>query len=132
VGLRALFAPQPHPAARRTRLSEAAMTDSNSDPALHPLANLDQVIHAPARLMVLAYLYVVESVDYVFLMRLTGLTWGNLATHLNKLEQAGYIAIDKQFQGKKPHSTIRLTDEGRAAFRAYKNSMSQVLDDLPD
>jgi DNA-binding MarR family transcriptional regulator len=108
------------------------MTDSNSDPALHPLANLDQVIHAPARLMVLAYLYVVESVDYVFLMRLTGLTWGNLATHLNKLEQAGYIAIDKQFQGKKPHSTIRLTDEGRAAFRAYKNSMSQVLDDLPD
>lgn len=108
------------------------MTDSTPDPTLHPLANLDQVIHAPARLMVLTYLYVVDSVDYVFLMRLTGLTWGNLATHLNKLEQAGYIAIDKQFQGKKPHTTIHLTDQGRAAFREYKKSMAQILDDLPD
>ena len=82
--------------------------------------------------MVLTYLYVVESVDYVFLMRLTGLTWGNLATHLTKLEEAGYIALNKSFKGKKPHTTISLTDQGRTAFRAYKNSMQQVLDDLPD
>ncbi len=60
-------------------------------PELHPLADIDQVIHAPARLMVLTYLYVVESADYVFLVRLTGLTWGNLSTHLTKLEEAGYI-----------------------------------------
>jgi DNA-binding MarR family transcriptional regulator len=99
---------------------------------LHPLADIDQIIHAPARLMVLAYLYVVESADYVFLMRMTGLTWGNLATHLNKLEEAGYIEMLKTFQGKKPHTTIRLTDQGRSAFKEYKKSMQKVLDDLPD
>jgi DNA-binding MarR family transcriptional regulator len=96
------------------------------------LVHIDQVIHASARLMVLTYLYVVESADYVFLVRMTGLTWGNLSTHLSKLETAGYITIDKEFKGKKPHTTIRLTEQGRAAFREYKKSMQQVLDDLPD
>lgn len=108
------------------------MADPQSGPELHPLADIDQVIHASARLMVLTYLYVVESADYVFLMRLTGLTWGNLSTHLTKLEEAGYITIDKEFRGKKPHSTIHLTKQGRIAFREYKKSMQQVLDDLPD
>ena len=102
------------------------------DSELHPLADLDQIVHAPARLMVLTYLYVVESADYVFLMRLTGLTWGNLATHLNKLVEAGYVDIQKTFDGKKPKSILRLTEQGRDAFRAYKKSMQQVLDDLPD
>ena len=102
------------------------------DAELHPLADIDQIIHAPARLMVLTYLYVVESADYVFLMRLTGLTWGNLATHLNKLEDAGYVEIQKTFDGKKPKSILRMTEQGRDAFRAYKKSMQKVLDDLPD
>lgn len=108
------------------------MDNPPSNAHFHPLADIDQVIHAPARLMVLAYLYVVESADYVFLMRLTGLTWGNLSTHLTRLEEAGYIAIEKEFRGKKPHTTLRLTAQGREAFRAYKKSMQQVLDDLPD
>ncbi len=108
------------------------MADPQPDPTLHPLANIDQVIHASARLMVLTYLYVVESADYVFLMGLTGLTWGNLSTHLTRLEEAGYITITKAFRGKKPHSTIRLTSEGRAAFKEYKKNLQQVLDDLPD
>lgn len=108
------------------------MPNPQTDPELHPLASIDQIIHAPARLMVLTYLYVVESADYVFLMRLTGLTWGNLSTHLTKLEEAGYIVINKEFIGKKPHSTIRLTEEGRAAFKEYKKSLQQVLDDLPE
>ena len=88
------------------------MANSNSQAVseLHPLAEIDQVIHAPARLMVLTYLYVVESVDYVFLTRLTGLTWGNLSTHLNKLVEAGYIVMEKEFKGKKPHTTIRLPE----------------------
>ncbi len=102
------------------------------DQDLHPLADIDQVIHASARLMVLTYLYVVESADYVFLKNLTGLTWGNLATHLAKLEQAGYVEIEKTFLGKKPHTRLRLTELGRKAFREYKRSMQQVLDDLPD
>ena len=99
---------------------------------LQPLATIDTLIHAPARLMVLTYLYVVESADYVFLMRLTGLTWGNLATHLNKLEEAGYVEVQKSFKGKKPQTTLRLTEQGRIAFRAYKESMQQVLNDLPE
>ena len=108
------------------------MTNPQTDPELHPLANIDQVIHTSARLMVLTYLYVVESADYIFLMRLTGLTWGNLSTHLTRLEEAGYIRIHKEFKGKKPHTTISLTDQGRTAFREYKRSLQQVLDDLPD
>lgn len=108
------------------------MSEPQTDPELHPLAGIDTVIHAPARLMVLTYLYVVESADYVFLMRLTGLTWGNLATHLNKLEEAGYVAAQKSFKGKKPQTTLRLTEQGRKAFRAYKESMQQVLNDLPE
>ncbi|MBN1535588.1 MAG: transcriptional regulator [Anaerolineales bacterium] len=108
------------------------MINQSPEPELHPLADIDQIIHAPARLMVLSYLYVVESVDYVFLLRLTGLTWGSLATHLTKLEETGYITIEKEFRGKKPHSTVRLTEQGRTAFREYKKSMQQVLDDLPD
>jgi len=100
--------------------------------ALHPLADIDRVIHASARLMVLTYLYVVESADYVFLVRLTGLTWGNLSTHLAKLEEAGYVTLNKEFVGKKPHTTVSMTDEGRAAFKEYKNSLQQVLNELPD
>jgi DNA-binding MarR family transcriptional regulator len=96
------------------------------------LADIDQIIHSPARLMVLSYLYVVESADYIFLLRLTGLTWGNLFTHLTKLEEAGYITIEKTFKGKKPCTIIHLSDQGRKAFRTYKKSMQLVLDDLPD
>ena len=108
------------------------MSASQPGPELHPLADIDQVIHASARLMVLTYLYVVESADYVFLTRMTGLTWGNLSTHMARLEEAGYIEMLKEFKGKKPHTKIQLTEQGRAAFREYKKSMQQVLDDLPD
>jgi DNA-binding MarR family transcriptional regulator len=108
------------------------MSAQQPDTELHPLAGIDTLIHAPARLMILTYLYVVESVDYVFLMRLTGLTWGNLATHLNKLEQAGYVEVRKSFKGKKPQTTLRLTEQGRKAFHLYKESMQQVLNDLPE
>ena len=108
------------------------MDSPHSDPDLHSLADIDQVIHAHARLMILTNLYVVESTDYVFLMRVTGLTWGNLATHLGKLEEAGYISVTKEFRGKKPHTTISLTPQGRAAFKEYKKNITQVLDDLPD
>jgi DNA-binding MarR family transcriptional regulator len=98
----------------------------------HPLAAIDSIIHAPARLMVLTYLYVVESADYVFIMNMTGLTWGNLATHLNKLEEAGYVEILKTFKGKKPHTTLRMTETGRTAFQTYRNTMQQVLDGVQD
>ena len=99
---------------------------------LKDLTSIDRLVHEPARFMVLALLYVVESADFTFLMNQTGLTWGNLSSHLSKLEEAGYVQVEKEFKGKKPHTMLPLTDEGRAAFREYRRSMKQVLDDLPD
>lgn len=99
---------------------------------LQPIAEIDRVIHEPARLMILALLYVVESADFLFLMRQTGLTRGNLSSHMSRLEAAGYIEVEKEFVDKKPHTMLRLTDEGRAAFQEYRQSMKQVLDELPD
>jgi DNA-binding MarR family transcriptional regulator len=99
---------------------------------LRTIGSIDRLVHEPARLMILAVLYVVESADFTFLMNQTGLTWGNLSSHLSKLEEAGYVGVQKEFKGKKPHTMLRLTEEGRAAFREYRQSMRQVLDDLPD
>jgi DNA-binding MarR family transcriptional regulator len=99
---------------------------------MHPLSEIDPLIHASARLMVLTYLYVVESADYVFLINLTGLTWGNLATHLNKLAEAGYIEMQKTYKGKKPQTLLSMTETGRVAFRNYRKTMKQVLNDLPE
>jgi len=95
------------------------------------ITHIDRLIHEPARYMIMAYLYVVESADFLFLMRQTGLTWGNLSSHLSKLEAAGYVAIEKEFLDKKPHTVLRLTDEGRAAFDAYRKNLKRVLDGLP-
>jgi DNA-binding MarR family transcriptional regulator len=102
------------------------------NPEENPLAGIDPLIHAPARLMVITYLYVVESIDFVYLKRVTGLSWGNLSTHLTKLEDAGYVSIKKTFQDKKPRTMIQLTESGRKAFRKYKDEMQQVLGNLPD
>lgn len=97
-----------------------------------PLAEIDPLIHAPARLRVMTYLYVVDSIDFVYLKRMTGMSWGNLSTHLTKLEEGGYISLHKSFQDKKPNTMIELTDEGRQAFRRYKDDMQQALGNLPD
>ena len=97
---------------------------------LPALADIDRLIHEPARLMVLALLYVVDSADFIFLMRQTGLTWGNLSSHMSKLEDAGYIEIKKEFVDKIPRTLLRLTIKGREAIRAYRQNMMQVLEDL--
>ena len=96
------------------------------------LKEIDRTIHEPARLLVLALLYVVESADFTFLMNQTGLTWGNLSAHMSKLEEAGYIQVEKSFKERKPYTLLRLTEDGRVAFRAYRLKMKQVLDDLPE
>ena len=59
---------------------------------------IDKLIHEPARLQIMTQLYVVEEADFLFLMRKTGLTWGNLSSHMSKLETAGYIEVKKEFQ----------------------------------
>jgi DNA-binding MarR family transcriptional regulator len=109
------------------------MAEREIDPAdIGALLNIDPIIHAPARLSVLTYLYVVDRSDFLFLKNMTGLTWGNLSTHLSKLEGADYVVIEKQFRGKKPYTMIRLSDTGRTAFRQYKENLQRVLDDLPE
>ena len=96
------------------------------------LNEIDTVIHEPARLNIVAQLYVVESADFLFLMRQTGLTFGNLSSHLSKLEAAGYVIVKKEFLGKKPHTMLRLTERGRVAFRRYMQSMKRLFSDLSD
>jgi DNA-binding MarR family transcriptional regulator len=103
---------------------------SRSD--MHQINEIDRVIHEPARLMLLAYLYVVESADFLFLMRQTGLTRGNLSSHLSKLETAGYIEIKKEFVDKIPRTLLRLSKIGRKAFQHYRQNMRDLLDELPE
>lgn len=91
-------------------------------------ADLDRLVHEPARLLILAQLSVVESADAVFLQRQTGLTWGNLSSHVGKLEDARYIRVDKKFVGKKPHTMLRITEAGREAFETYRRKIRQVLE----
>jgi DNA-binding MarR family transcriptional regulator len=95
------------------------------------LATVDKVIHEPARLTIMAHLYVVESTDFLFMMRQTGLTFGNLSAHMSKLETAGYIKIVKEFVGKKHHTLLVLTKKGRIAFEEYRKNMKQFFNDLP-
>ena len=92
---------------------------------------IDKLIHEPARLRIMTQLYVVESVDYVFLMNQLELTWGNLSSHLSKLEDAGYVEVEKGFEGKKPRTVLSLTEKGREAFRQYRKVMKQVINGLP-
>jgi len=92
---------------------------------------IDKLIHEPARLKIMAQLYVVEEADFIFLMRQTGLTWGNLSSHMSKLEGAKYIEVRKEFLDKKPHTILKLTPKGRNAFRKYRTAIDQVFKDLP-
>jgi DNA-binding MarR family transcriptional regulator len=95
---------------------------------LQPLAEIDRVIHEPARLLIVAVLSVVESADFLFLMNQTKLTRGNLSSHLSKLEAAGYVEIKKEFVEKIPRTLLSLTEKGRKAFVEYRRYMQQVLD----
>jgi len=99
-------------------------------PDLSSISDVDRIVHEPARLVIMASLYVVASADYTFLMRQAGLTWGNLSAHLSKLEEAGYIQIEKTYRGKRPYTLVRLSDEGRVVFKNYMQQMKTVLDNL--
>jgi DNA-binding MarR family transcriptional regulator len=107
------------------------MADPASAPDRTGHADIDRLVHEPARFMILAVLYVIDSADFTFLMNQTGLTWGNLSTHLTKLEEAGYINAEKAFKGKRPNTMLRLTRQGRTAFDVYRRKMRQALDDIP-
>jgi len=94
---------------------------------LRTLTDIDRVIHEPARLLIVALLSSVREADFLFLQRETGLTKGNLSSHLSRLEQAGYLRIDKGFRGKVPQTVCGLTTEGRAAFKAYRTQIKRAV-----
>jgi DNA-binding transcriptional ArsR family regulator len=91
------------------------------------MSELDRVIHEPGRLRIVALLSGAKEADFLFLQRETGLTKGNLSSHLVKLEEAGYVEIEKTFRGKIPLTLARLTAEGRAAFQSYRKAMNGLL-----
>ena len=93
------------------------------------LAGLDKLIHEPARLAILTALSACQSADFLFLQRLTGLTTGNLSSHLSKLEEAGLVEIEKHFIGKKPNTQIRLTDVGREAIESHWQRLERLWND---
>jgi len=108
------------------------MSQPEIKPTSPTAADVDRLIHEPARLMLMALLYVVESADFTFLMAQTGLSWGNLSSHMSKLEAAGYIEVEKDFVDRRPRTMLKLTGKGPQAFRDYRQIMKDVLDDLPD
>ena len=101
--------------------------DSISDNTKPLASEIDKVIHEPARLLIVSYLFLLESADFIYLKNETGLTWGNLSTHMRKLEDAGYVEIKKTFVLKKPHTMASLTEKGIIAFEDYKQKMNGIL-----
>jgi DNA-binding transcriptional ArsR family regulator len=89
--------------------------------------DLDRVIHEPARLLIVALLAGVKEADFLWVQRESALTKGNLSSHLAKLEESGYIEIEKTYRGRIPLTILRLTRQGRTAFDAYKRNMNGLL-----
>jgi DNA-binding MarR family transcriptional regulator len=96
------------------------------------LAELDKLIHEPARLVILTALSAVQSADFLFLQNLTGLTPGNLSGHLTRLEEAGLIEITKKIVGKRPKTTLRLTTSGRQAIDEHWQRLNDLRQKTQD
>ena len=91
---------------------------------------LDEVIHGRVRLGIMAYLAHAQAADFNELKAALNATQGNLSIHLRKLEDAGYVAIDKSFLGRKPLTRARLTEAGRQALATYLDTLAKLVDDL--
>ncbi len=105
--------------------------ENNAISGLQAISEIDELVHEPARLLIMAHLYVVDSADFTFLMRQTGLTRGNLSSHLSKLEAAGYVRVKKEFVAKMPLTLLSLTAQGREAFQFYRQTMLRALEAMP-
>ena len=92
------------------------------------ISGLDDVIHGRVRLGIVAYLASADVADFTELKTLLEVTQGNLSIHLRKLEEAGYVAIDKSFVGRKPLTRVALSDAGRAAFADYLDAIAKLVE----
>lgn len=106
--------------------------DGKREPQRRSLTDIDRVIHEPARLMICALLSGVNQADFLFLQRETGLTKGNLSSHISTLEKAGYVEVEKTYQGKRPLTLISLSDDGRRAFSEYRSMIGQFMEGMED
>jgi DNA-binding MarR family transcriptional regulator len=103
-------------------------TDDGADSQpVRRLLTLDRTVHEPARLAVLVLLAAVEEADFLYLLDETGLSRGNLSSHASKLEQAGYISVDKLFVDKMPRTVYRLTEAGSAALADYRRTLGECI-----
>ena len=90
------------------------------------IANLDRIIHEPARLTIMMILSGVDEADFRFMLSTSGMTKGNLSAHIDRLEKAGYVRILKSFKGKIPHTCYRLTKTGRKALTRYWDALDEI------
>lgn len=94
------------------------------------MAKLDKIIHQPVRLQIMSSLVALDSsdqVDFVYLRKILKLTDGNLGAHLGKLEEAGYVRIEKTFIARKPRSFIKATGKGRDAFDEHISALREII-----
>jgi len=103
------------------------MPDNYGDLA-RKMLEVNRLVHEPARLMILTILFAVEAADFLYLQNETGLTKGNLSSHLTKLEEAQYISIEKTYRGKIPLTLCRLTETGRTALEEYRSQLKNYMD----
>ncbi len=88
---------------------------------------INEVIHGRLRMGVMTYLANSESATFTELKDALSVTQGNLSVQLRKLEEAGYVSVDKKIVGRKPLTTVRITPQGRKAFSAYLESLTEIL-----
>lgn len=99
---------------------------ASSPPPILP--DVDAFVHELARLRLLALLSVVKQADFVYLLRQSGFSRGNLSVQMTKLAEAGLVDIEKSFVDNRPRTTYALTKQGRSALRAYKVGMTALLE----
>lgn len=93
------------------------------------IGKLDDVIHGRLRLGIMAYLADAEAADFTELKDVLEATQGNLSIHLRKLEEAGYVSIDKSFVNRRPLTRVRMTAKGRKAFAIYLEAIAKLVGD---
>jgi DNA-binding MarR family transcriptional regulator len=103
------------------------MKNKDQTPLESQLTDLDDLIHSKIRLAIMTILMSVEKAQFTYLKKLTQTTDGNLSVHLTKLEDAGYISVDKRFVHKRPQTTCKITERGRKAFEKYVNVLEKII-----
>lgn len=88
---------------------------------------LNPLLHSELRLAIMSLLISLEEADFPYIKEQTGATAGNLSVQIDKLEKAGYIAIEKTFHGKRPATICRMTDNGRQAFEEYVEALRSYI-----